>query len=403
LNNNFAGGTMSNIVQEKGKKAVAILNEMDIDLWLTFVRETSAGGDPILPLIYGHDLTWNSAIMFSKKGERIIILGSLEAEAARRTGAFSEVIAYDQSIKPALLKALARLNPSKIAINYSINDVHADGLSHGLHLLLGEYLDETPFKTRLIPAEKVIAAVRGRKTSSEIERIKVAVETTAEIYNRTFRFLKPGMTEIEVGRFMWEQMDNLGVTASWEKAGCPAVNSGPESKVGHGGPTEIMLERGHIVHFDFGVKQDGYCSDIQRLVYLLKDGETQAPEAVQRGFDTIVTAVEGAMAAIKPGIPGWQVDAAARKIVTDAGYPEYMYGTGHQLGRTTHDGAGMLGPKWERYGETPDYPLEPGQVFTIEPGLEVPGYGYIGLEEDIVVTSNGAEYLSEPQTELVLK
>ena len=386
---------MNSIVQEKGKQAVEILKEMNIDLWLTFVRETSAGGDPILPLIYGHDLTWHSAVIFSKSGERIIILGSLEAEAARRTEAFDEILPYDQSIKPVLLETIDRLNPSKIAVNYSVNDVHADGLSHGL--------EDTPYRGLLVSAEKIIAAVRGRKTPSEVEKIKQAVETTDMIYKKAFEYMQPGMTEIEVGRFMWDQMDKHGVTASWEKAGCPAVNSGPESKVGHGGPTEIFLERGHIVHFDFGVKQDDYCSDIQRLVYLLKQGETKAPEPVQRGFDTIVKAVQAAMKTIKPGIPGWEVDAAARKVVTDAGYPEFMYGTGHQLGRTTHDGAGMLGPKWERYGETPDYLLEPGQVFTIEPGLAVPGYGYIGLEEDIVVTSNGAEFISDPQTELILK
>ncbi|MFN2216104.1 MAG: M24 family metallopeptidase [Anaerolineales bacterium] len=394
---------MNSIVQEKGKQAVEILKEMNIDLWLTFVRETSAGGDPILPLIYGHDLTWHSAVIFSKSGERIIILGSLEAEAARRTEAFDEILPYDQSIKPVLLETIDRLNPSKIAVNYSVNDVHADGLSHGLYQTLNGYLEDTPFRGRLVSAEKIIAAVRGRKTPSEVEKIKQAVETTDMIYKKAFEYMQPGMTEIEVGRFMWDQMDKLGVTASWEKAGCPAVNSGPESKVGHGGPTEIVLERGHIVHFDFGVKQDDYCSDIQRLVYLLKQGETKAPEPVQRGFDTIVKAVQAAMKTIKPGIPGWEVDAAARKVVTDAGYPEFMYGTGHQLGRTTHDGAGMLGPKWERYGETPDYLLEPGQVFTIEPGLAVPGYGYIGLEEDIVVTSNGAEFISDPQTELILK
>ena len=394
---------MYSIVQEKGKQAVEILKEMNIDLWLTFVRETSAGGDPILPLIYGHDLTWHSAVIFSKSGERIIILGSLEAEAARRTEAFDEILPYDQSIKPVLLETIDRLNPSKIAVNYSVNDVHADGLSQGLYQILNGYLEDTPFRGRLVSAEKIIAAVRGRKTPSEVEKIKQAVETTDMIYKKAFEYMQPGMTEIEVGRFMWDQMDKLGVTASWEKAGCPAVNSGPESKVGHGGPTEIVLERGHIVHFDFGVKQDDYCSDIQRLVYLLKQGETKAPEPVQRGFDTIVKAVQAAMKTIKPGIPGWEVDAAARKVVTDAGYPEFMYGTGHQLGRTTHDGAGMLGPKWERYGETPDYLLEPGQVFTIEPGLAVPGYGYIGLEEDIVVTSNGAEFISDPQTELILK
>ena len=394
---------MLNIVQEKASQAISILQEKRIDLWLIFVRETSAVADPILPIIYGHGLTWQSAIIFTSSGERIIILGRFEAEAARRTGVFTRIIPYDQSIKPALLEVLQKIDPEKIAINFSLNDSHADGLSHGQYLLLCKYLSGTPFLDRLVPAEPVITALRARKTTNEVDLIRQAVNTTEDIYARTFDFIHTGLTEKRVGQFMWDQMDALGVTASWEKDSCPAVNSGPASVVGHGGPTDITLQPGHILHFDFGVRQMDYCSDIQRIVYFLAPGEKKAPAEVQRGFDTIVKAIQNAVHAMLPGVPGWQVDAVARKQVTSAGYPEYMYGTGHQLGRNTHDGAGMLAPLWERYGDTPNYLLEAGHVYTVEPGLEVPGFGYIGIEEDVLVTASGAEFISHPQLELILR
>lgn len=394
---------MNNLIQEKISQAIAILQEKNIDLWLTFVRETTAAGDPVLPLIYGHDLTWQSALLITRDGQRIIILGRFEVETAQRTGAYDQVIPYDQSIKPALLETLDKLQPRSIAVNYSLNDTHADGLTHGQFLLLQDYLAGTPHLERLVSAEKVIAAVRGRKTTNEINLLRQAIATTEVIFERTFDYLKPGMTEMQVGQFMWEQMDQLGVDPSWEKSGCPAINSGPDSPVGHNGPTGIILQPGHLVHFDFGVRQAGYCSDIQRVVYLLRPGERQAPKEVQNGFATVLAAVQAAVKAMQPGVPGWQVDAQARATVTDAGYPEFMYGTGHHIGRTTHDGAGMLAPCWERYGETPHYLLEPGQVYTVEPGLALQGYGYIGLEEDVLVTEHGSEFLTHPQTEVILR
>lgn len=393
---------MESLVQEKVTQAIDILREKKIDAWLTFVRETSAGGDPVLPLIYGQDLTWQSALILTSSGERFAIIGHFEAETARRTGAYTQVIPYHEAMRPALLHTLERVYPGKIAINYSLNDVHADGLSHGMYLLLQQYFEDTPWEQRLVSAEGIIGALRGRKTPGEVQRIRAAVETTRQIFEHTFDYARPGLTERQVADFMHDQLAQFGVGAAWEWDHCPTVNSGPASPVGHVAPGEIVIEPRHLLHIDFGVRQDEYCSDIQRMAYCLAPGETSAPDEVQRGFDTVVRAIQETVAAMKPGMLGKEVDAIARGIVTAAGYDEYKYATGHHLGRLAHDGAGVLGPEWERYGDTPNYPLEAGHVYTVEPGLAVPGFGYVGLEEDVLVTETGAEFLGEPQIELIL-
>lgn len=393
---------MATIVQEKVRQAVQILKEQKIDLWMTFVRETTAGGDPVLPLIYGHDLTWQSALLIARSGEAFAIVGHLEAETARETGAYTTVLPYHQSIRATLLHTLERIYPGKIAINYSVNDVHADGLSYGMYQLLVDYFDATPWEQRLVSAERVIGALRGRKTPGEVERIRAAIAATEEIYRATFDYAKAGLTEKQVAAFMHDQVQARGLQLAWEADHCPTVNAGPDSPIGHVSPTDLPLQPGQLLHLDFGVKYQGYCADIQRVAYLLAPGEKEPPAEVQRGFETIVRAIQAAADAMKPGVRGYEVDAVARQIVTQAGYPEYMYGTGHHLGQTVHDGAGLLGPRWERYGETPNYPLEAGNVFTLEPGLAVPGYGYLGIEENVLVTESGTEFLSEPQRKLIV-
>jgi Xaa-Pro aminopeptidase len=394
---------MLSIVREKVEQAVSILEEEGIDLWLTFVRETSANGDPVMPLIFGEgDLTWQSALIITRSGERVAIVGRFDAPAVQAAGIYPTVVSYDEGLQAELLRVLERLNPAQIAVNYSPNDVLADGLSHGLYQVLIGYLQDTPFAGRIVSAEAIIGTLRGRKTPGEVARIRVAIETTLGIYQRTFAYAQPGRTEADLAAFMHRQLDELGLEPAWHHDHCPTVNAGPDSPVGHVGAGQYRIDRGQLLHFDFGAKQDGYCADIQRVVYFIEPGERRAPEVVQRAFDTVVQAIQAAVEAMKPGIAGKEVDAVARRVVTDAGYPEYKHATGHHLGRLAHDGGGILGPEWERYGDTPRRLLEAGHVYAVELGVAVPGYGYIGLEDDVLVTDSGAEFLAPPQTELIL-
>ena len=391
------------LIQEKTDQAIEILKELQTDMWLTFVRETSGVRDPALDLLIGEgDLTWPSALILTRKGEKIAILGNLEKEALQRLDVYTEIIGYDSAVSGLLRETIMRLDPGQIAVNTSRDNVHADGLTHAMYEFLCEYLAGTPYAQRLTSAEAVISALRGRKTPSEQAHIKRAVEITEKIFKRTFDFIKAGMTEIEIGEFMQNLAREYKVELAWAEQNCPAVNSGPNSPVGHSGPTAIKVEKGHILHFDFGVKYEGFCSDIQRICYVMRENETEAPAEVKRGFNTIRTAIEESRKAMKAGVTGNSIDVISREIVTDSGYPEYPYALGHQLGRVAHDGGALLGPLWEKYGDSPNQKLELGQVFTIEPGLPVPGYGYIGLEEDVLITAGGAEYFHEPQRQIVL-
>lgn len=395
---------MPSLIQEKTLQAVSILNELNIDAWLTFVRETSAGGDPVLPLIYGDTgLTWQSALLITRAGDRYAIVGQFEAHAAQSTGAYTEVVPYDLSVRPALLEVLDKVKPRTIAINTSQTDVMADGLTHGMYELLVKLLDGTPYSDGLVSAEAIIRSLRGRKTPTELSRIVNAIRTTEDILAEVYRYAQVGLSEIEIADFMHQHMSQRGVDPAWSYEGCPIVNAGPDSPVGHAVPGDFRIAPGQILHIDFGVKQDGYCADIQRVIYFLGKGETRPPQAVQRGFDTVRDAIQEVVKALRPGMRGLEFDALARTFIQRAGYPEFMYAVGHQVGRLAHDGGALLGPLWDRYGDSPNYEVEPGQVFTVEPGLMVPGYGYIGLEEDVLITENGARFLSNPQVEMLVK
>src|SRR6185436_6590685 len=225
------------LIHEKVNQAIEILKELKIDMWLTFVRETSGVRDPALDFLIGaNDLTWPSALMLTRKGEKVAIIGNLEKDALQRLNVFDEILGYDTAVSVPLRDTITRLNPDRIAVNTSRNNVHADGLTHAMYEILRDYLKGTTYADKLISAEPVINALRGRKTPDELARIRKAVEITDEIYKKTFDFIKVGMTEIEIGEYMHKLAHQYGVTFAWPAKSCPAVNSGPASPFGHGGP-----------------------------------------------------------------------------------------------------------------------------------------------------------------------
>lgn len=388
------------LIQEKLDQATDILNELDIDVWLTFVRESSLSPDPALELIFDGDVTWQSAFLVGRNGRRTAIIGHFDAENVRTLGTYTDVIPYHEGIQQPLLQALAGYAPRVIAVNYSEDDVAADGLSYGMYRLLQGYLDNTPWEGKLVTAEGIIGALRGRKTPTEIELVRQAVMTTEQIFDQIEAFVRPGMTQKQIADFVHDLVDGQGLGYAWPKPFNPIVTCGPESATGHAAPGAVALRRGHTLHIDLGVKQNGYCSDLQRMWYVLDEGETVAPPEVQQAFDVVLGAIRAGEAALRCGSPGWQVDEVARDYIVDNGYPQYMHALGHLLGRSAHDGATVLGPRWERYKGICDLPVEAGNIFTLELHVVVPDRGMMSLEEDVLVTEQGVEYLSKPQTNL---
>ncbi len=388
------------IIREKVRQASVLMQEFQIDCWITFVRETAAVRDPILDFLVTADLTWQSALIVSSTGSSIAIVGKYDRQTVIDTGAYDRVIDYVEGIRTSLIAELRALNPRTIALNYSVDSEICDGITHGMFLALTAMLRDAGLDQRVISAENLISALRQRKSASEIACLREAIRHTEEIYALIGRTLHAGMTEEAVAAVMRGEVHRRGLGFAWDPTACPAVFTGPDTAAAHYKPTGRVIQPGHVVNMDFGVRVEGYVSDLQRTFYVLRDDETIAPPAVQRGFDTIVEAIEKARSVLRPGVIGKDVDDAARSHITTAGYGEFPHGLGHQVGRFAHDGTALLAPAWEKYGRKPFSPIEENMVFTIEPRLTVPDHGVVTIEEMVIVTPGGAEYLSAPQRTL---
>ena len=389
------------IVKEKHEQIKLLLDEKSIDCWMFFARETEVNQDPMLPYVLGGDVVWESAFIFSYIGgqfKKIAIVGNFDVDAETEKGIWDDVIGYVKGISGDLKKYFTELSPKTIALNYSVNDVSADGLSHGMFLKLNEYLEG--FTDKFVSAEELISDLRGLKSPTEYQLVKEACELTETINKEMTAKIKAGLTEVEIQNMYHARMDELEVRESWQRKSCPAVDAGPDKNFGHVGPTsEHKTKDGHTLHNDFGIKLKAYSSDLQRMWFF--GSPSEVPEELRHAFDTVKGAIRLSSTQLKPGMKGHEVDKIARDHVISQGYEEYGHALGHAVGRATHDGGVLLGPLWERYGDTPNGLVREGNIFTLELHVKTKNYGMVSLEEMIVVTEKGCEYIVPPVEDFI--
>ncbi|MDZ7808687.1 MAG: M24 family metallopeptidase [Gracilimonas sp.] len=380
-----------------------------VDLWLVICREND--NDPIADHIGGENAGGTAAFMFYKdeSGFHSMVYSPVgEATALDELDIHDEVIPVERG-KSAIDEAVEFIRSkdfNAIAVNSSENNAQADGLSYTQRVELETKLDPTHAQ-KLVSSEDLIYEWLSVKLDEEVEIMTKAAELTAKWELEAYDMIIPGKTtDAEVAAFLKNKMDQFGVKDAWNPSQNPNVNSGPDR--GHSHATNKVIMPGDVIQTDFGIKlYDRWVSDIQRFAYVLKDGETQAPEDIQFYWESAKAGNRAAFNAMEPGVKGVEVDAAQRELMKQNNSEYVMWSTGHPVGYVAHDtGPNLGGSQSPSIRPAAEKVLKPGMVFAFDGfhswALTDSTYKTISVEEMAVITENGARYLIEPQEKLIL-
>ncbi len=246
---------------------------------------------------------------------------------------------------------------------------------------------EEKLNAKLVPMHAQISGFRAVKEDWELENMRRAQAITDKAFSEMCTRIKPGMTEKELqAELIYCLYKNGGEGLSFD----PIVVSGPNTSLPHGVATDRVIQAGDFVTMDFGVLYNGYCSDMTRTVAV-----GFATEEMEKVYSTVLQAQLAGLAATRAGVKGKEIDAAARKVIVDAGYGDYFgHGYGHSLGLEVHEA-----PNCNPRGETV---MAEGMVSSAEPGIYLPGKFGVRIEDVVIFTADGCENITKSQKNLII-
>ena len=308
------------------------------------------------------------ALVMPAGGSPVIVAPAFEVERVdRAVESIPEIRGWEESEDPFQVVAgvLASRAPGRIAVEPSVRFRMARRLQAALPGW--EVTDGSPLFERL----------RIIKSSDELRLIRRAISITETSIAASFAALEPGLTDREVAVIVSQAMSQRGAR------GGGLVQFGPTSALPHGGTEGRRLERGMVILIDAGCRVHGYTSDITRMHFFGDDPPIEYREV----FNTVFAAQSAAYEAARPGMESQQLDRIARSVISNASYGEYFtHRLGHGMGMDGHEPPYLVEGNARR--------LEPGMVFTIEPGIYLPGQWGVRIEDDFVMRENGLEPLS---------
>ncbi|MBQ7895033.1 MAG: aminopeptidase P family protein [Oscillospiraceae bacterium] len=239
----------------------------------------------------------------------------------------------------------------------------------------------------LQPAQALLSELRALKTQEEVDSIVKAQRISEKALEEVLKIIKPGMTEREVAaELVYHMLKNGSEGNSFD----PIVVTGSKTSLPHGVPGDKVICAGDFITMDFGSLHNGYCSDMTRTVAV-----GQASDEMKNVYDTVLKAQLAGIAAAKAGVPGCEIDGAARKVIEDAGFgPYFGHGLGHSLGLDIHEAPNANPRNTE--------PMPAGAVITIEPGIYLPGRFGVRIEDMVAVEEGGCTVLTKAPKELII-